>query len=141
MRIIGIPLLLLVPFVTGCGGDGLASAHGRVTCDGNAVEDGTIRFLPVDGKGPTAAIPIHDGSYEVRVAVGSKRVEIDGRKKVGTRLASKGNNSSPMVDDFRQYLPEKYNVKSELTAEIHGGTNELNYELHGAMAVSASSTR
>jgi len=129
MRISFLILVAMLPFLAGCRNDGLHQVNGAITYRGQPVAKGIIRFLPVDGKGPTAAIPFDGGKYSVQVATGKKRVEIEGLEKVGLRPISPGNPNSPMIDDFRQILPERYGAKSELTAEIHRGKNLLDFHL------------
>jgi hypothetical protein len=105
--------------VAGCGrGDGLTQISGGVTYDGQPVKNGTISFLPPDGNGPTAAAIIADGRYSVKVAPDKKQVRIEGFKVVGQRHYVSNDPTSPMIDVQEQILPERYNVKSELTREI-----------------------
>lgn len=55
-----------------------ASVSGRVALDGQPVANGTIAFLPTDGKGPTAGGVVAGGAYEVaRLAPGPKIVRIE----------------------------------------------------------------
>lgn len=55
-----------------------ASVSGRIVLDGQPVANGTIAFLPTDGKGPTAGAVVADGAYEVaRLAPGPKIVRIE----------------------------------------------------------------
>jgi hypothetical protein len=133
-------LFLAFLVVAGCSrGDGLATVRGSVTCDGQPVAQGSIQFTPVDGNAPTAAIPIQDGNYDLRVAPTKMRVEIHGYKKVGMKSLTANDPKSPQVDDLREYIPEKYNAQSELTADIHSGENKLDFPLHGAIQVDGKS--
>lgn len=55
-----------------------ASISGRVTFAGQPVANGTIAFLPSDGRGPTAGAVIVGGSYAVeRLTPGPKFVRIE----------------------------------------------------------------
>jgi hypothetical protein len=102
--------------LTGCGHGELASLAGTVSYEGRPVEKGTITFLPADGKGPTAAAPITDGKYSVKVVYGRKVVKIEGFKVLGQHPFSP--NNPRMVVDQQQIIPPCYNTKSELTREI-----------------------
>ncbi len=65
----------------GCG----SSAHlsGNVSYDGQPVENGTITFVPADGRGPTAGALITQGRYRARdLSPGSKVVQIHGFRDV-----------------------------------------------------------
>lgn len=54
----------LLLFAAGCGG-GRANVEGQVTFDGQPVEQGTIVFEPVDGKGAAAGGTIQNGKYRL----------------------------------------------------------------------------
>jgi hypothetical protein len=98
------------------------------------VEKGQIMFVPVkDTKGPRAGAEILGGKYTVDfkggVPLGTHRVEILG---FGTSSAP-AKDMNAALDDIQprdQYLPAKYNTKSELQIEVSaGGTREFNFEL------------
>jgi hypothetical protein len=59
-------------FTLGCG-NSQPLVKGTVTYEGKKVEDGWIRFCPVDGKGPTTGGKITAGSYEVTGMVPGKQ--------------------------------------------------------------------
>jgi hypothetical protein len=66
----------------GCGSN-TATVIGEVTYDGQAVGDGTITFLPADGKGQPASGKIVKGAYTVdNVLPGRKVVQIVAVKAV-----------------------------------------------------------
>ena len=130
--IVGYAVLLGAAFflpLAGCGGDGLKKIHGTVTYRGQPIGKGRITFLPPDGNGPSAAIPIVDGKYELRVTLGRKLVQIDGYKVIGKRPYNPYNPSGPMVDDQVQIVPERYNAKSELFREITAGESIYDFDL------------
>jgi hypothetical protein len=105
--------------VGGCSrGGGLTEIGGTVSYDGQPVKKGTITFVAANGSGPTAAATIVGGKYSLKVATGVKTVRIEGYKVVGQRHYSPNNPNSPMVDVQEQFLPDRYNKKSELTREI-----------------------
>jgi hypothetical protein len=62
---------------------------GEVTYEGQPVNDGTITFLPADGKGPSAGGPIKQGKFEVQgLAPGPKVVEVIATKPVNFARSS-----------------------------------------------------
>jgi hypothetical protein len=119
-------LLVATAVFAGCGGGGLCDIHGTVTFNGQPVKKGAIKFLPPDGKGPTAAAIIADGAYATKVAAGSKLVKIEGFNVKGTRNYP---GSSVPCDILEQYLPARYNTQSELTRDITPSVRAYNFAL------------
>ena len=116
--------------VAGCGSsDDLAKlvVSGMVTFRGEPIEDGEIRFLPTgDTRGPMSAAPIRAGHYEVAtrggVPLGTHRVEIRAfRPKQGAEPLGDLPGVEPGELPKEQYLPDKYNKKSELNVTIGSG--------------------
>jgi hypothetical protein len=122
---------VLMASLVGCGrGDGLMAISGTVSYDGKPLEKGVISFVPADGKGPTAASPISDGKYSVKVAAGKKMVKIESYKVLGQHPFSR--NNPRIVIDQEQILPPRYNTKSELTREIASSDHNCNFALEKA---------
>jgi uncharacterized Zn-binding protein involved in type VI secretion len=112
-------VLVFYVCIVGCGRRGdTVEITGTVVFDGQPLPKGNIMFLPVGGKGPTAATTIADGKYTLRIALGTKQVQIQGFKVTGQRHVISNDPSSKTVDVLTQYLPERYNTKSELTCKI-----------------------
>jgi hypothetical protein len=72
--------VLAVLFAVGCDGDNSATVKGAVQFDGKPVAEGSINFVPVDGKTKTAGGSIKDGKYDTRVPVGLMKVFINAPK-------------------------------------------------------------
>jgi len=125
--------IALMACLTGCGrSDGLTEISGTVSYDGQPVKQGAITFLPADGKGPTAATPIADGKYSVKVAPGKKLVKIEGYKVTGQHPFSASNPR--IVVDQEQILPPRYNTQSELTRDIASGDHRCDFTLEKSAA-------
>jgi hypothetical protein len=120
---------VLVVAITGCARDELLDVSGRVSFDGTPVQDGTISFRPSDGAGPTAGGLVVDGHYALRVAPGTKRVEIQEYKHVGMQRAVESDPTSPIVPRTKAILPEKYNAKTTLTFDVRGSTDTADFDL------------
>jgi hypothetical protein len=100
---------------------------GEVTVDGGAVKTGLIKFIPVDGQTPSADAIITDGKYTGTVPLGDKRIEITASRVKGKKRMLP---DSPEEDDIEEIpLPERYNVKSELTLKVERGEQTKNFEL------------
>jgi hypothetical protein len=110
--------VLCIAACTGCGANnGKCDVQGTVTVDGANVEQGAIRFEPLDGLGATAGTTIEGGKYRVPVPAGKKRVIIEAFRYV----ESKRLDRYPGMDKVKspvQLLPAKYNTASTLEAEI-----------------------
>jgi hypothetical protein len=122
--------------LAGCGGSSdsdRSHVYGDVSFGGEPVDDGGIAFIP-EGAGPAqvrATGEIRDGHYDLDSTrgpyPGKYKVEIYWNKKTGRKITSKSGNASR--DETKQAIPEKYNEKTELRADIKPGRNELNFPL------------
>ena len=91
---------------------------GTVTLDGQPVDNGSITFFSEKdaAQGIQASASIKDGKYEILVTPGLKQVKIS--QTVETR---------PHL--FENLIPEKYNSKTELDADVSQENRQFNYEL------------
>ncbi|NLY01575.1 MAG: hypothetical protein GXY83_36265 [Rhodopirellula sp.] len=131
----GLILLLVGSLVlAGCGGSGGPSTYGvsgTVTFDGKPLPEGDIIFRDPAGQSPSAAGRITDGKYAFESTAGKKDVII---KAVG-EVPGKFDESNPgeKVPVVEQYLPDRYNDKTTLSAEVtdSAGANTFDFELTG----------
>lgn len=117
-------VLLVIPFV-GCGGRTIG-VSGAVTLDGQPVEQGTIVFEPVDGKGATLGGRIENGRYAAAgqsgVLVGRKIVRIRGTRRTGRQVpAGPPAPADTMVDEVEQIVPAQYANESRTIVDIGPG--------------------
>jgi hypothetical protein len=106
---------------------------GVVTLDGRPLDNGTIQFFPVAGDGQTSGAAIGpDGRYRVEASPTKMKVVIHASKVVGKRKAYDDVPNSPMIDIMEDILPARYSDmnKTELTADIVPGENQLDFDLH-----------
>jgi hypothetical protein len=102
-------LLCLALFLSGCEtGPEAGTVTGQVTLDGQPVDGGMIRFIPVNGESQPGDSPITAGAYSATMPVGEKKVEITwGRPRGGGAVsvdtASQGN------EVFVETIPRTYN--------------------------------
>jgi len=98
---------------------------GNVTYQGRPVEDGRIRFIPIEGtRGPVSGGLIRDGSYSAGhkggVPVGVHRVHIEAYRR------PKPDEVDPLEATAKvQYLPRKYNADSELRLRVPSGSKPI----------------
>lgn len=127
--------------LVGCGGgDGLnrVEIRGTVSFDGAPLETGSIAFIPDGGtSAPSVGGAIKDGKFHLPRAqgpvVGTYKVMIQASRKTGRQIvAGEGaNDPNAMVDEVEMFIPEKYNSKTELTAQVGPDTGPLAFDLLG----------
>ncbi|MFG0262305.1 MAG: hypothetical protein ACF788_07935, partial [Novipirellula sp. JB048] len=119
-----VGLLLALPLLVGCsGGSGLdlQPVKGTVTFDGQTIEKGRIQFRSLEGDRRSFSGVIENGNYMVETFTGAMQVEVHASRIVpGLFDESNPGEKTPMGES---YIPEKYNSRSELTADVpDGGT-------------------
>ena len=136
------PLLVVVAIAAGCARDGLekSTISGRITFEGQPIEDGSIRFVPIKGtKGPATVGTIRGGSYTVTarggISVGTLRVQVEAYRplpgaKPYTKEQAEGNRGVVAGDYPKtQFLPPKYNTNSTLEVTIESGSKTVTKDI------------
>ena len=128
MQFVCMTLLLIVPL--GCGHRSSIDRkviHGAVTCGGEAVSRGFIRFVPVEGTpGPSTAARIVDGRYRADnrggVPLGKHRVEIEAQRPTGEmiKLPEGGEVEKTAEVGDKRYRGPQSPLTAEVTAEGEG---------------------
>ena len=109
--------------LSGCFADGKVKVAGKVTVDGEPVVQGTIRFAPADGAGPTDGATIDQGSYSAEVLAGTKNVHIEAYKKTGEAPHDPSDPSSPILPVYE--TPTTH----ETTANVTASTAVLDFDI------------
>jgi len=109
-----LPLLSLLS-LAGCSKPGRPGYHtvtGRVTFDGQPLENGFVQFVPVDSKTSPESGRIAKGMYRLQSKAGKVTVHI-----LSTRLTGK---MDPVMGTAieEMFIPERYNSNSELKADV-----------------------
>ena len=107
------------------------AVRGRVTVDGQPVENGSIRFTPVQGTtGPVSGAAIENGEYSVSKAlgpvVGTNLVQITGSCKTGQKITDR---LGILVDERVSMVPEHYSSQSTLVRQVEPGNQVFDFEL------------
>ncbi len=127
-----IPALVMAALLPGCAdGPPFGDVQGEVTLDGQPVREGVVRFTPVDGKTGTASALIANGTFRERVPVGTHRVEISA-PQLPKGVASSQQMKRGTIDEnvaLKDLIPERYNVRSDLTMEVQRGDNKRRFDL------------
>lgn len=128
-RTLGLGLLLLV---AGCSAfSSVGEVSGEVTLDDHPLPEGVVRFVPLDGATPTASALIANGKFQQQVPIGTHRVEISA-PRLPKGIQSSQQLKRGTIDEgsaLEELIPERYNAKSELKAEISRGTNQVQFKL------------
>jgi len=130
--------LIVLIGLAGCGGPSNTGCvvSGRVTLNGEPLPHGLIRFMPKQQSAGlqtvSASAEISEGAFSVpassKLSKGSYQVAITAEKKTGRKISAE-EGSTELADEFRQYLPLKYNSRTTLSAEITGDTDDLEFAL------------
>ena len=113
-RIMIVPLLALV-FVAGCGRGDLPrrAVCGNVTCGGEKVAMGMLRFVPMEAESllPSTSGRIVDGQYRIDqrggVPLGSiaSRSTLDGRPDARRRILCRARRSTRLSTLGQRFMP------------------------------------
>lgn len=103
----------------------MAEVEGTVTLDGNPLEHGSVRFVPVDGKGVTGGATIDKGRFHTRLPLATYQVEMSAVKSGGT---PKNKYIDEGIVDI-ELIPAKYRLGTELTLEVTQDTKDANFDL------------
>ena len=110
---------------TGCsGGAQTGEVLGEVSLDGQPLSDGVVHFIPLTGQSKTESTFIKAGRFAKQVPVGKHRVEISSVQARPLRPGQDADSATGV-----ETVPDKYNTKSELEADVKKGKNSLRFEL------------
>jgi hypothetical protein len=105
----------------------MADVRGNVTLNGEALSDGTIRFIPQDGQSATVGGSIKNGKFETRAPLNQYRVEISSTQMPADAKVVDRHSQANYV--IVERIPEEYNTQSKLVLEVRPGLNEPLFEL------------
>jgi len=119
----------LLAMLPGCGRT-LYPAAGQVTLNGKPLAGAIVAFLPDDkGLRPIVAVPDADGHYQLQLKRGQPGACV-GRYTVRITTYREGNpNSDPPIPAVEEKVPEKYNLQSDLHADVRPQPNQLDFRL------------
>jgi hypothetical protein len=128
---------LLVPcwaglaLAVGCSSDKRSlQANGKVTYNGTAILKGDITFIPEEKSVAPEAGAIKEGTYSVKLQPGKYRVEIRAVRPTGKKVES-ATVPGQKEDEVADYIPEEYNTKSRLTADVSSAKTTFDFDLKG----------
>ena len=118
-------------FTTGCGRPAgqpdLGTVTGIVKLDGKPLPKVNVMFGPVSGR-PSVGVTNAEGKYELSYLDRTKGA------KVGSHIVSITTwyleEDSPEALNTPEKIPNIYNTKTTLKAEVKPGKNEINFDLN-----------
>ena len=135
--VVGVCTILAIVGVGGCRNASSLDVHpvaGKVTFDGQPVEDGLITFNGVSGDTRGFAGRIERGLYKVETFAGPMKVSITAQREIPGKFIQAAPDQ-PKEPVREQYIPTRYNEATELQADVpRGGIRELNFDLEGGPA-------
>ncbi|MEX2309421.1 MAG: hypothetical protein WD738_17610 [Pirellulales bacterium] len=104
----------------------MGDVQGSVTVNGEPLENGSIRFIPVNGDTQATGGTIQVGKFHVQVPVTKQRVEI-----AANIIDPEKTPPNATADEIvmKHLVPDRYNLQSELTLDVTPGLNEPTYNL------------
>jgi hypothetical protein len=127
LRIASVGLIVIA--LAGCGsGTSKVEVTGNVTYLGKPVEEGRIRFEPVDRVLQPGGGVIKNGVYHATLSLGMAKVGISGVKKAGEKK-SDSRPHGPVRPIYEDSVPKKYNEEPEITVEIKANSSKLDFDL------------
>ena len=119
-------------FLPGCSSEPKRlKVSGTVKYKGTPLASGSITFTPDGAGGSMGGATIKDGTFEMPAVSGL----LAGKYKVSVsqpdpKGAAKEGDAPGASRDAKELIPEQYNTKTELTAEVKSiGPNEFTFEL------------
>jgi hypothetical protein len=137
-RIAMLVLCLLVALTAAAGcnrhGANRGIVSGKVTLDGQPLEQGTIQFTPIEGtKGVPTGGSITSGRYRLADAaaptVGCNRVEVRAMRPTGKKVPKPFAPPGETIDELVAAVPPKYNSQSTLKIEVKPGENTADFDI------------
>jgi len=140
---LAVALSVMLLGLSGCAGSSdqpdLGQVSGTVTLDGKPLSNVVVVFQPDVGR-PASGRTDADGRYEltyIRSTLGTKvghnRVEIAPSEEEDVAGEDAGEVDTPMGRrrgrSRKPKVPYRYNIKSELEADVQPGANTFDFEL------------
>lgn len=129
MKLLGVTTAAAALFVCGCGGSGpkLGRVSGKVTLDGQPLEGAAVEFHSQEGRG-SIGVTDAQGSYQLSYT-DDRMGAIIGQHTVRITMAAEELDADEDGRLPKSKIPPRYNHKSELSAEVKAGSNQLDFNL------------
>ncbi len=126
--------LVLMVALVGCGDQ--FSVHGKITVNGEPLEQAELKLVPVASSGgDEIGTVVTNGEFSLvdpdRLRETEYQVQIRAFKSTGKKVwdGMGDGKDKNMVEDVKQFIPIKYNDASELRVSLKRGRNEFSTDL------------
>ena len=125
-----VALACAVQLFVGCGQEvQIATVKGQVVMDGNPVAGALVVFQPEHGR-PSNGKTDDQGQYELNYSQSEKGAVVGLHSvRITTGQAASTSEGKVVQAAVPEKLPARYNSKSELTADVTAGDNEVDFTL------------
>ncbi len=131
LNVASLFMVTLLLMTQGCGGGSgkpMGTVVGTVSLNGEPLKEGRIIFRDTTGQEASGASKVEGGTYKLTVPPADMKVEITAYREVpGKFMELNPGVKTPVIE---QFVPEQYNVKSELTAKVVAGKNQFDFSLN-----------
>ena len=140
---LAVALSVMLLSLVGCSGNGdqpdLGQVTGTVTLDGKPLSGVAVVFQPDEGR-PARGMTDADGKYELTYIRTTRGTKV-GHNRVEIAPSEEGDDETENIEDpdslpmkrptksRKPKVPVKYNIKSELEADVQPGENTFDFEL------------
>ncbi|MCC9605869.1 hypothetical protein LOC68_20760 [Blastopirellula sp. JC732] len=133
---------VLMAALVGCGkSDGMIKVTGNVMFNGEPVENGSISFTPVDGRGSSGGGLIENGQIvRGKSSPGNIAVQIYANKTVEKKNPTREEIERGITSDQVQILPATYNRQSKLRITISDSERHFDFDLNDKGEIPAGMT-
>ncbi|MCR9210011.1 hypothetical protein [Rhodopirellula europaea] len=126
--------LFITPLIlTGCpapSGLELYPVTGTVTFEGKPIDTGRIQFRTASEERRSFSAAIENGNYEIETLTGPMTVEVRASRLIEGKFDK--SNPDELTPAGEMYIPQKYNSRTELTADVPAGGDTIDFNLLGS---------
>jgi len=123
-----LPLLLAT--LAGCGSSTpLVDVEGTVTLNGEKLPEGDVTFVPADSKYGGEGGKIKGGAFKLKARAGKNKVQIRAVRPSGKTAPSAAGPDAPPEPVMESAVPERYNDKTTLEADVSTGNRSFKFDL------------
>lgn len=123
----------LLMVAVGCGQVPSAEVTGQVTLDGQPLAGALITFAAADDPSGVFVSTVTDSQGTYRLPTDQQPRAVPGRYRVRITTGKGGHpEATPPIPAVPELVPIRYNLRTELTADVSAGPNRIDFPLDSA---------